>query len=349
MQNLFRCCKKTLLFVAKLALASGIVWYLLLRDPDELLQSLSHLELWYLIPAVICYGLHIAVCAWRWRELAEIICIPLGRFEAFSLTMQGIFFSLVIPGGAIGGDVVKLGVISRRSASGSRAEGGFTVIMDRIIGMIALFSLVLVLTVFALPLLMKISIPGLINSNFMRIAAILGLAGLCCFGLAASGAVFFHRFFWSFPLTGKLLSWGNKITGGMVLQLTQATDTYAKNWKRLLFLVITSVFFVHLLTVVPLFFLLSALGVEYSFFDVIVAVSIGNVVGLLPIFPSGVGGRDLAIVTILAASGIAPESAKSAQLIYTAIILLYNLSGGIFFACDPGRKPDAAKSTEIEK
>ena len=54
--------------------------------------------------------------------------------------MQGYFFSLVIPGGAIGGDVAKMGLLARRSQPGSRAEGVFTVVMDRVIGMIALFA-----------------------------------------------------------------------------------------------------------------------------------------------------------------------------------------------------------------
>ena len=330
-------CKKILFFAAKLLLAGAIVWYLLLRDPDELLHSLSHLRPLYLIPALITYGLHLVVCSWRWRRLALILKVALGRFESFSLTMQGIFFSLVIPGGAIGGDVVKLGVISRRSPEGSKMEGAFTVVMDRIIGMIALFGLVLVLLPFALTQLLQVSIPHLIENDAARIWGIVLLALLCLFGLFASGVIFFHRTLQKLPLFGWAMTWGDRVTHGLVGRMTSATDIYARSWKELGVLVLASVFGVHLMTVVPMFFLLSALGADYSFFAVILAISIGNVIGLIPIFPSGVGGRDLTAVTLLVASGIAPETAKSAQLIYTAIILLFSLSGGIFFAADPGR------------
>jgi hypothetical protein len=36
------------------------------------------------------------VCAWRWRKLAVMLDIPLGTFEAFSLTVQGMLFSLYV-------------------------------------------------------------------------------------------------------------------------------------------------------------------------------------------------------------------------------------------------------------
>lgn len=58
------------------------------------------------------------VCTWRWHRLTRILQVKLSGFEALSLTMQGYFFSLVIPGGAIGGDVVKMGVLTKRSRAG---------------------------------------------------------------------------------------------------------------------------------------------------------------------------------------------------------------------------------------
>jgi uncharacterized membrane protein YbhN (UPF0104 family) len=65
---------------------------------------------------------------------------------------------------------------------------------------------------------------------------------------------------------------------------------------------------------------------------------VGNIAGLIPLFPGGLGARDLAIVTILASSGINPEDAKAAQVVYTSLVILFALSGGIFFVFDKGRK-----------
>ena len=137
--------KSLLFFLLKVGLAVFIVWLLIRRDPREMLECLRTLDYRWLIPAMIFYGSHMVTCSWRWRRLARMLHVELSFAEALSLTVQGYFFSLVIPGGALGGDVVKMGVISKRSASGSKMEGAFTVLMDRIVGMISLFTLTLVL------------------------------------------------------------------------------------------------------------------------------------------------------------------------------------------------------------
>ena len=100
------------------------------------------------------------------------------------------------------------------------------------------------------------------------------------------------------------------------------------------------------MTVVPLFFIYSGMNVEYSIFSLAVAMTVGNIIGLLPIFPAGVGGRDVVTVMIMIASGIAEENAQAAMLIYTAILLVSNLLGGLFFVFDPGHKLASSRNME---
>ena len=92
--------KKYLGFTLKLLLAAGIIAFLF-RDPRKIIDCFRHFDLRYLAPAMLFYGAHIFVCAWRWRELAKIIDVRLTPLEAVSLTFQGNLFSLVIPGGAM--------------------------------------------------------------------------------------------------------------------------------------------------------------------------------------------------------------------------------------------------------
>jgi uncharacterized membrane protein YbhN (UPF0104 family) len=92
------------------------------------------------------------------------------------------------------------------------------------------------------------------------------------------------------------------------------------------------------MTVVPFACILCGLGVSFSPLSLIAAVTIGNIVGLIPIFPSGVGGRDVATILILIAGGVAAADAKTGQLLYTAVILFANLLGGVCFLLDSGRK-----------
>ena len=338
-------------FVLKFALAGGIIAYML-RDPHEIIEGFRAFDLRWLLPAMMSYGAHMVVCAWRWRRLARMLGVRLGAMEALSLTIQGYFFSLVIPGGAIGGDVVKMGVVSKRAPSGGKMEGAFTVLMDRIIGMIALFVLELAILVPAIPILLRVTVSEFPLNDRTRRLGILLLALLGVAGLAASCVIFFHRVLEKIPGVGTMMRWGDRVTHGMVARLTAATDVYLRNWRGLLGLVAVSIPFVHLMTVVPLGFLLMGLGIPFRTFDIVVAVTIGNIIGLIPLFPAGVGGRDVAIITLLAAAGIAPAEAKTAQLLYTAILLFFNLTGGIFFVFDRGETRsalDAAAAAAAEE
>ena len=342
----FAMCRKIAGMLVKIAIAGAIVWYMFLRDPEKIIKSISSFSYLYLIPALGFYLSHMIYCSFRWRRLADILGVKLSAFEAISLTFQGYFFSLVIPGGAIGGDVVKMGAISKRSQKGEKAEGAFTVLMDRIIGMIALFSLCLVIIPPAFALLLNVSIPDADLSLTAKKLLIAGLILLCLAGLAASMVIFFHKKLRQVALIDKLFVFGNKITHDMVDRLTSAADVYAAQWKATGILALESVFLVHLMTVVPLFFILSGMGVEYSFFALTVAMTVGNIAGLLPIFPAGVGGRDVVNVMIMIASGIAEENAQAAMLIYTAILLISNLLGGLFFVFDPGHKLASGRDQE---
>jgi uncharacterized membrane protein YbhN (UPF0104 family) len=97
--------KSLILFLIKLGIAGTVVYYFLLRNPEETLAGIRQFDWKYILAAALLYFCHMLVSAWRWGFLAKILGVRLGHFETVSLTMQGYFFSLVIPGGAIGGDV----------------------------------------------------------------------------------------------------------------------------------------------------------------------------------------------------------------------------------------------------
>ncbi|MCQ2379106.1 MAG: flippase-like domain-containing protein [Victivallaceae bacterium] len=329
--------KKTFAVSLKLAVAFGAVYFLLLRDSEKVFAVFGRFSPGWLIPAAAAYFFHMLVVGWRWKKLTAILGVELSGKEACSLTFQGYFFSLVIPGGAIGGDVVKMGVVSRRAPAGSKAEGAFTVLMDRIIGMIALFVLTLVILPFGCGTLMRVEIPGVAATanEYWIVAFFL----LCAAGLAASGIIFFHRQLRKITFFRAAMDFFDRISSGMFSRMTAATDIYAAHWRELTWLTVVSVFFVHIMTVVPFFFLFSGMQVPFGYFNVILAVTVGNIIGLLPFLPAGVGGRDLTIVAILVAAGMNAPDAKTAMLMYTAILLVFNLLGGAFFVFDRGRKP----------
>ena len=332
--------KSIIFFLIKTGIAAAAVWFLLLRNPDEIAEGFRHFDFFYIAAAFLVYFLHMLVASWRWWRLARMLNVEISGREAVSLTMQGYFFSLVIPGGAVGGDVVKMGVISRRSRSGEKFEGVFSILMDRIIGMIALFGMALVLIPFSSGTLLNIKVPGFENTEQFDRLLLAGLILLCLAGLAASCVIFFHRIFRRIPLMDKLMCAGDRLSGGMVTRMTGATDVYSKNWKELLVLTVASMAGIHLMTALPVCLLLTGLGVDYPFITVVTALTVGNIIGLIPLFPAGVGGRDIVSVLIMTAGGIASADARTAQLVYTAVLLITSLADGLFFVFDRGRKPE---------
>lgn len=331
--------KKAFWFLLKLGLAAGIVGYLCTRNSDAIATGFRNFNYLWLIPAALLYFLHMAVCAWRWYRLTRVLDIDLGAKEAFYLTMQAYFFSLVVPGGAIGGDLVKIGVLSARAPVGTKVEGAFSILMDRIVGMMALFLTAIAVTIPTIPVLMHISIPGIELDDRLKILGIIGLFALCFAGLAASLAIFFHQWLEKIPPIGFLMATADRLTHGTIRRMTAATDLYRRRWQVPARCVFWSIPLVHLMTVAVFFCLAAGLNADGAgILTIIAAVTIGNIVGLLPFFPSGIGGRDVAAVTILVAGGMAVGDAKTAQLLYTALVIVFNLLGGLFFIIDPGHR-----------
>lgn len=330
--------RSAVFFLLKILLAGSIVYVLVARQKDAVLECLKNFDYCYLIPAVLFYFLHMIVCGLRWRVLAGVLGVELSRMEAVSLTMQGCFFSLVMPS-AIGGDLVKIGVLSARAKPGTKVEGAFSILMDRIVGMIGMFLLLLVITGPAIPILMKAQIPGIPLTPLMKYGLIAMIYACTLAGLGASVAIFFHRFFRKLPGCGWLMDLGDRLTRGMVTRLTDAADVYAKQPKILLGCIVASIFLVHLLVAGVFGILAAGCGASgATCLGILAAVTIGNLIGLIPIFPAGVGGRDLTVITILAAGGMLSADAKTAQLLSTALMIFGNLTAGIFFLLDPGRK-----------
>ena len=121
--------KSYLFFFFKIGLAAAVVWILFSRGKAEMIETLRSFDCRFLIPAFLFTWLQAVFSSWRWKHLTDVPGIRLSFREALSLSMQGNFFSLVIPGGAIGGDVVKMAVVGKRVPSGNKMEGAFSVLI----------------------------------------------------------------------------------------------------------------------------------------------------------------------------------------------------------------------------
>lgn len=330
--------KKILWFMIRVVFAACIIFWLVRSNMDGIRTGFSNIgRYWYwLIPAVGLYVSHMLVCAWRWKVLAEVIHIRLTLGEAVALTMKGYFFSLVVPGGAIGGDLAKIGFMTSRSARGTRVEGAFSILMDRITGMAALFGIAIVVILFSIPQLMKIELPGtgLELTGTLRIFFILGLLGLCVAGIAAMFAIFNHRKLEKVKPLRIVKEWLDRKSDGAMTRMCEATDLYTSAWKTILWLSVVGIVFVHLTLVAVVVCLMEAVGVaSYSLLGVTSAVIIASIAGLIPFTPGGVGLRDVTMKELLAAAGVGICSA-TVPILFTSIMIICHVTAGLFFIVD---------------
>lgn len=337
-------------FLLRLACAVAIIATLICLRKEQLKNCLQVFDCKLVIPAMLCYALHLAACAWRWQKLAVLQNFDISFKEAFSLTMQGSFFSLVLPGGAIGGDVIKMGILAKRSKKGNRVEGMFTVFMDRIVGMVALFALAIVLLLLFLEHIPDVRIAGREISRKQLWFFTAGIFLLCLSGIAAGIGIFFHSFFEKIKFIKKMMDFLDRRFNNVVSRAAAMADLYAKAPWQMIWLTIFSVLFIHLISVAVFFILLSGSDISLSGNLLLIptAVTIGNIAGLIPVSPGGIGIRDLTVIAILSSGGITSGSGEISQLMSTGIMIFFSLIGGIFFIFDTGNKSTPAAGSSHE-
>jgi uncharacterized membrane protein YbhN (UPF0104 family) len=159
--------------IAMTVLAFGYLIHI--SDLDALILAFRDAPWWGVPAAVLTLIVVMFIAAIRWRLLLSAYGartdIPLTRL--FRLQLVGLFYNLMP--GAVGGDVIR-GLVSR-DAFGDRVSAGLAVVLvERVIGLIAL--MLLVVTVLGIH-----PIPGL---QFSRWVFVLGAVG-CVGALAAIG------------------------------------------------------------------------------------------------------------------------------------------------------------------
>jgi len=311
-------------FALKIAVAVAIVAWLASQNPRELLACLGSFKLEWLAAAAALYALHLFANAWRWWLLLRAQSIECRLYDAVSITMQSFFFSLVIPGGALGGDLVRAGFLAARIPKDRKFDGAFSILMDRLTGMIGIFLVAMLILPFSWQFLSKCG-------GRMDLPVRLIVAGSAA-GLAAAILVFQHRKLERIPILLKCKQLADKLSGGLPSRIADALDTYNSSPKTIALCIMASVVFVNLTLGLVMHCLALGAGIANPpIAATIAAITIGNIVGLLPLTPSGVGARDVFVIAILAAAGAAQGQATACALALTALILGFNLSGGLFF------------------
>jgi glycosyltransferase 2 family protein len=268
--------KKQLIQILKLALAAGLIYWLI---RTEKITTEPFVRLWaipWIIPFV--FGLIfvlIVINNYRWLLLLQGQKINTSVKQTLPLTFIGMFFNFAMPG-AVGGDVIKAYYIAQEQP-GTKLRAVTSVLMDRIVGLyaMALIALFAVITNWG-----AITASANLRALALFVFVIVGVFTVF-FGLGFSNRVRSHR------VTHRLLK---GLPGGRTLEKAYDAIHSFRNGKRQFLLGILLSVVVQSLNIICFYILARALHYEDvtlgSFFFII---PLGLIATAVPISPAGIG------------------------------------------------------------
>jgi len=307
--------KKTLFWILKLCISIGILWYIFSR-PDislhKIVEYIKNLEPSRLLMAVGLYIVIIFITCLRWQKLLKGQGIHLPFFKTLELNFIGLFFNAFMPS-MTGGDVVKAYYVSKHSDQ--RLEAATTVLIDRVVGMLAL------LTIGAVASLYAISEPQIRKPAISIVVFFLIIIILCI--------VFFNkRLMRKFSFDVKKEKWQKLIVS---LKRVYSAFYIYRAKKALLVEVFLMSIVIQIMSVLMNYQIALGLGLDVSMKYFFLFIPIISVISAIPITFAGWGIGESMYKYFFGLVTEACGLAITMSIIVRLIALILNLFGGIFY------------------
>ena len=239
------------------------------------LTILSGIQLpWFVLGAAL-WGVLLVLASVRWRVLLRAVGIQTTFANALRLCFVGYFFNNVMPG-VTGGDVVR-GALITRGLESQRWRAALSVIVDRVVGLIALLTLAAIVLAW-----------GLFSSNEQsRYPNVFGQGVfLVLAGAVLGGAVYLSRRVRDFLGVER---WLSKLPGGTTLtKIDGALSVYRNNLKGLFVAYLMSLP-LQICAVLSFWAIGVSIGAGISLEDDFVIFPVVQTASAIPLTPAGWG------------------------------------------------------------
>jgi hypothetical protein len=258
----------------KLVFSLGLIYWLIRSDRLDFSSLTKLLQPLYLIPCLACVGLSLALGVERWRHFLKSQHIHIPFFQAFQLSLIGVFFNFVMPGG-VGGDLIK-GYYITRSSPHAKMAAAVTVLLDRLIGLLAMSLIALLVLLFEWDI---VSTQKELMFIFLLVCGVTGASMMI----------------WSLIFSRRLynLGWIEKILGllprSQMLLKTYNSVTDYRHSKQVFFSTLSLSFAAQAASIFFFVFAGRALGYGVPLSTYFVAVPIAFMVQSVPLSPGGIG------------------------------------------------------------
>jgi uncharacterized protein (TIRG00374 family) len=269
--------KRYLLPILQAVITIGLLWWIF-RKPEtraDMARALHTADYLWLIPGLLSVGAACLLQTERWRLLLKVQGISLGWFRTLRIYLIGLFFNLFLLG-ATGGDVIKIFYAMRETAS-KKSAAFLSVLVDRMMGLLALVAVTAVLCFLRFDELMKK--PVLMGSLALIMSVMVGIV------IAGFLVDRFH-------LAHKLPRW--MPLHARIIEFASAFSIYTRDMRTMVLTFGLSIP-AHLLNFLAFYFAARAFGAfahASGVLDIFSVLPIINTITALPISLSGVGVRE---------------------------------------------------------
>jgi glycosyltransferase 2 family protein len=309
---------RDVLIVLKLTVSTVLLVILFRRaDVPAMVTRFKQMDPLWTLAALSVYGLMLGVSAWRWHLLLRVQTVHIGLGTLTKSFLVATFFNNFLPSN-IGGDVVR--VADTAPFTGSKTLATTVVLIDRILGLIAL----LVLAAAASALAWRLGLP-LDGMQYVWLALVVFTGGLLLFLRHPDRLVHTVRSL----LADRLIA-----VQVRVQNLVAAVTRFAQEPRELWF-AFGGALIVQALLV--LFYVCAAhsLAVPLPLIAASVIVPISLAVQMVPVSINGFGVREAVFAFFFTSLGLNVSSALTLSLGSAALIMLFSLSGGAVFMMRP--------------
>lgn len=315
--------RRHLLLLLKAAV-SILLLYISLRSVhlEAVTARLSQLDPLWIAAALALLASQIALQAMRWRAIAAVCGVSLAPRSAIQMNFIAAFFNQVLPS-TVGGDAVRIWLLARKG--GGWASATYSVLIDRIAGLLVLALIVIVCLPWTLTL---------IHDAVARAVLILIGAG------AIGGAIVFI-------LIGRL-------PRGLVdrfLITRHLAETSRAAWRlcrspRAVWTVGASSVVIHLMTVTVAWSAMKAVAAPVGLAPILFLMLPVLLVASVPISIAGWGVRESSMVAAFTYAGLVPGDGLMLSLLFGAVSFAVGAAGGIVWIASGVKMGSLAQAGE---
>ena len=307
------------LILQTLVSALIIAWLSWIIDWSKVWSNVRTMDPGWIATGILCFAPVMFIVSWRWRMLLGVHGVHLRFWRIFELTMIGQFFS-AIGVGTTGGDVIKI-FYAARAVPQRRAAVAFTIVVDRVIGLVALLLFGVLLSIPNLPLLLSTDHTRAATVTFY-LFALGGITAslLACIGPFVMKIQTLRALVKRLPLVHRGAS------------LFMAYEHTARALSTNLLALVGSIPS-HICCTLMGYCVILAMHLHPApnFFTSCAIIAIVNMLIALPVSVAGLGVRESLYIMFLGLLGVDQDHAFAFSITCFALNLFWSLAGGPFY------------------